>query len=227
VPASGRPHHLPSPLSRLTPLPLLSARTGLRYGGCTATVQRALPACGTLLGKEGRSRMQRRLVLGLLPVGGVLAGVLGLGVASANHGQPHGKALGHAKAKRAGSPAGPAQAAQAQAQGPGRGRGKGGATSGTQAVPKRGKNASGALTVVAGTAPNLTLTVRTKHLGDVTVLTGPATAFRGHDHRTMTLAGLATLTGRMVNAHGGWNANGELVASQLIVRPVGSGDGED
>jgi hypothetical protein len=54
-----------------------------------------------------------------------------------------------------------------------------------------------------------------------------STVFRGPDHKTLTLARLAGLTGRAVNAHGTWNAAGELVALQLIVHAEGEGPDDD
>ena len=188
--------------------------------------------------------MQRRLTIRLLYAtvgGGVMAGALGLGVASANHGLPHGRALGHAKRaeQEGGAPATGAAGASPGAgasAGPGQGRGVGqakakGAPAGQagQAAQAAGpaKNASGELTAVGGSAPGLALTVKTVQAGDVKVVTAGTTVFRGANHKNLRLADLANLKGRMVNVHGRLNTNGELVATQIIVRPEGSGADDD
>ena len=188
--------------------------------------------------------MQRRLTLRLLYGsigGGVLAGALGLGVASANHGQPHGRALGHAKradqqggAAASGTPAAAGGPGSGARQGNGRALGqtkaKGAPAAQAAKVAKETgpvKNASGELTAVAGSAPGLTLTVKTAQTGDVKVVTAAATVFRGPNHKALTLGALAGLRGRMVNVHGRVNASGELVATQIIVRPEGSGPDDD
>ena len=75
----------------------------------------------------------------------------------------------------------------------------------------------GELVAVTGNAPALALTLRTKHDGDIRVITGATTSFRGKDHKSAALAGLQ---GRRLTVHGSWNEGGELVASRIIVRPA-------
>jgi Domain of unknown function (DUF5666) len=104
------------------------------------------------------------------------------------------------------------------------GKGKGQST-GQQGLDKKRRGVSGELTKVEGNAPTLTLTLRTKPDGAVQVLTTGQTVFRGKDHDQRSLAGLANLTGRLLNARGEWNANGDLVAAHLIVRSEAGDDG--
>lgn len=201
--------------------------------------------------KRTDTTMQRRLTIRLLYAtvgGGVMAGALSLGVASANHGLPHGRALGQAKrAEQQGAPPATVMADARTAstgtgasagpgQGPGRGRGVGqtkakGAPAGQAGPASQAagpvKNASGELTAVGGSAPGLALTVKTVQAGEVKVVTAGSTVFRGPNHKNLRLPDLANLKGRMVNVHGRLNTNGELVATQIIVRPEGSGVDDD
>ena len=104
------------------------------------------------------------------------------------------------------------------------GKGKGNNT-GQSGPAKQRRGASGELTAVAGSASTPTLTLATKHDGAVQVLTTAQTVFRGKDHADRSLAELTSLRGRRLNVRGERNANGELVAAHIIVRPA-AGDGK-
>lgn len=78
----------------------------------------------------------------------------------------------------------------------------------------------GVLTTVVGTAPALTLTLKTKHADPFLVTTNADTEFRGKDHDDLTLAGLKEMIGARIIAQGTRDGNKLFIAKHVIVRPA-------